>query len=351
MNISFSVEKIKRLFILNRSKHELLTHGLKYRLIVIYFSQDLLFEFSRKDHKYIPKKSLSSFGLYFNVFIVSRDKPYDEIILRKNQIILFAKGKFVIRQLLNGVSSIGLRSELKQRKKLHSRGCDIPPKLYFSDLMKRYLIEEYIVGSPVTAYYSNEQIGNLDIITNAYNDIARFGKRQEILLSDLYGRYCKKLERIKVKLENEKATNFIDLYIDELGDLILRNHECYIEIIDVMHGDFNLSKNILLSEDGNIRVIDWEHSASGPSSFDVFYAIVHLKVNRLKKIELIKGTMYLKNTLDMSHSCIGMHIHICFVLLVIIKLNVFLHKDNLNQDSLKRRIEMLNDTYQLLKTL
>ncbi|MDC0470420.1 aminoglycoside phosphotransferase family protein [Candidatus Pseudothioglobus singularis] len=351
MNISFLPEKIKRLFLLKRSKYELSTHGLKYGLIAICFSQDRLFEFSRKDHKYIPKKSLSSLGIYFNIFIVSREKPYDEIILRKNQIILIAKGKFVTRQLLNGVTSIGFFAELKQREKLYLRGCTIPPKLYFSDLIKRYLIEEFIEGSPVTSNNSNGQIGNLDIIIDAYNDIARFGTRYEIPLTDLYDGYSKKLERIKVKLKNEKAINFIDSYIDELGGLIFTNHKCNIEITDVMHGDFNLSKNVLHSESGNIRVIDWEHSSSGPSFFDVFYAIVHLNVDRSKKIELIKGTLHLINSQKLSQFSIVMHIHMCFMLLIIMKINVSFYKDSFNTNSLEHRIKVLAGLRKLLRTL
>jgi thiamine kinase-like enzyme len=346
-----TIEKIKKFFILKRSKYELSIHGLRYKLIAICFPQDRIFAFSRKNQKYTPKRLFFSFGIFFNVFIVSREKPYDEIILRKNQIILITKGRFVTRQLLKGVTSVGFFSELKQREKLYLRGCTAPPKLFLSDKVDRYLIEEYITEEPITINNANKQINNLEIILNAYNDIAKFGKRQEIPLSDLYGRYCKKLERIKVKLKNEKATNFIDSYVNELDGLILINHKCYIEIIDVIHGDFNLSKNVLIGGDGNIRVIDWEHSSLGPSFFDVFYAIVHLKVNKLKKIELIKGAIHCKNKFDMNHSCMHMHMHICFLLLIITKLNVLIYKDNLNQNSLKRRIEILNDTYQVLKAL
>ena len=108
------------------------------------------------------------------------------------------------------------------------------------------MIEEYITEEPITINNANKQINNLEIILNAYNDIAKFGKRQEIPLSDLYGRYCKKLERIKVKLKNEKAINFIDSYIDELSGLIFTNHKCNIEITDVTGEQFFVLSNFHL---------------------------------------------------------------------------------------------------------
>jgi len=346
-----TIKKIKNIFMLIKSKHELSTHGVKYRVVYSPRPQDRLFEFSLKKGKYTLKVSPFLYGVYFNVFVVSNNKPYNEIILRKNQIIFIAKDKFVIRQLLSGVTTIGFFSELKMRKKLSSRGCNIPPKLHYFNLVERYLIEEFIVGKPISSYYSNKQIASLDVIVSSYDNIVRFGKRKQTPLSSIHGKYCKKLDQIKLKLNNERAINFIESYISELDDLTLINNKCYIEIIDVMHGDFNLSKNIILSKSGNIRIIDWEHASSGPSFFDLFYAIVHLKINELEKIELIKRAAHLKSIPNISDSCVISNIYLCFTLLVIIKLNVCLYKDGFNEKSLNRRVEMLSDTHQLLEAM
>lgn len=349
MNISATFDKVKRLFILNKSKSEFLSHGLRYRLVLINLFQGQLFKFSNKNQNYALKNLDLSIGLYFNVFTASQDNLYDEILLRKNQIIIIKKGKFVIRQLLKDVSGIGFYSELKQREKLYKRGCKISPKLFFTDRVNRYLIEEFIHSKPLLTNCNEDNV-NLEIIISAYNDFSKFGEKHEVFLKDVYVLYHKKLLRLKGKLNKKLAIDFVDLYLDKLEKMGYKNCKYKIEIIDIIHGDFNLSKNILQDDGGVIRIIDWEHSSSGPRYFDLFYAVFHLKVSNSKKLELIKSILDMLNKQKSNQLPALIHLHMSFMLLIIMKLNVSYYKEDFNKNSLENRISILDGFQKLLTT-
>ena len=149
------------------------------------------------------------------------------------------------------------------------------------------------------------------------------------------------------RFNNKKVSQYIELTLRDIkGDLSIEGENTLIKFTDLIHGDFNPHNNLLVAKDGTVKVIDWEHSARGPILFDFFYMLVHLKLDPKIMVDYLnRKSLIILGT----NKKIGTHVRMCFLLLIIIKLNLWENKDGLNKKSLSKRLAMLEYNYLIVK--
>ena len=339
-----TINLIERWYRFASSKERLLHQGLKYHLIGCYPKDRKELVWSERMPAYLLDKGKTSSCL---VDFISCDPSYcyEKIFVRKNQFIIIGEG-LIIKQLFNGASVIGLRAEKQQRVKLQSQGIRITPDLYEVDVDNGCLIEEYVDGKLL----SDCELSDEEIIEHGfgvYKELISAGKVRDIRLSVLYSYYQKKLIRMAVRFKDSKASQFINLKLKDIDDYVnQQDGDSLIRFTDMIHGDFNPRNNLLVDKLGRVRVIDWEHSASGPILFDYLYMLVHMKLEPMWMVNLLRQTS--PDILDSKES-VGAHIRVCFLLLIIIKLNLWEYKDGLRKKALSKRLAMLENVYSILR--
>lgn len=337
------IKRLKRYYDHFRLRRELKFCGFDYHLFKLNTAGHRSFVWSESLGCYEWRPKITN-PFLFHVMICKYDSAIEKIFIRKIQIIL-AEKNVIIKQLKSDAPRIGLLAEKRQRVKLHCRGSILAPTLYEVDLNQGFLKEENILGKPLYEYIEyKEELPEIGFVI--YRQLFNLGYIEYVSLDRQYLVYQKKLLSMAKRINNNKLKNFLDDMLEQIRSGLKFGPECSsVMFTDLVHADFNPRNNLIVNHVGDIKVIDWEHSSSGPVLFDYFYFLQQLDLTGVRWSEVLheKSKLILGN-----EQCLSNHVRVCFVHLVVIKLNLWEHKDKLNERSLTRRLDMLCKTHKAI---
>lgn len=338
-----TIKVLKRYYDHFKLKQELQFLGFDYHLVKFILAEHQSFVWSEAFGCYeLCPKITNSFLFHF--ITCKQDCAVEKIFIRKIQIILVEEN-VITKQLKSDAPKIGLLAEKRQRAKLQRRGSTFAPKLYEVDLHLGYLKEENIQGKSLYEYIECEE--NLsEIGFGIYEQLFKLGQIEYVSLDRQYLLYEKKLLSMAKRINNNKLTKFLDNMLEQIKiGLQFGPEGSRVMFTDLVHADFSPRNNLIVNRFGDTKIIDWEHSSSGPVLFDYFYFLSQLNLTAARWAEILheKSRLILGND-----QCLGNHVRICFMHLAVIKLNLWERKDKLNGRSLTRRLDMLYNTHKLI---
>ena len=332
------IKGLKRYYAHFRLKSELQSLGLDFHLMKFMSFGHQSFVWSHSCEGYLLRPNITN-SFLFHFISCKHDCAVLKIFIRKIQIICVEKN-IITKQLKNGASKIGLLAEKRQREKLKYRGFKIAPKLYQVDLQLGFLKEEYIQGK--TLYEYIDRIEDLpDTGFEIFDQLFKVGHIKNQSLNKQYSLYEKKLRSMSKRINNDKLKKFLDNILRQIRNALhSRPQGSSVMFTDLVHADFNPRNNLIVNSLGDTKIIDWEHSSSGPVLFDYFYFLTQLNMASARWTEILhqKSKLILE-----ADQYLGDQVRICFLHLIVIKLNLWEHKENLHRRSLSRRIGMLCD--------
>ena len=335
-----TMNRLKRYFDHYRLKRELLFLGFDYHLVKFILAEHRSFVWSESFGCYELRPEITN-SFQFHFITCKHDCAIEKIFIRKIQII-WAEKNVITKQLKSDAPRIGLLAEKRQRVKLQRRGSTFTPKLYEVDLRLGFLKEENIQGKSLYEYIECEE--NLtEIGFGIYEQLFKLGQIEYVSLDRQYLLYEKKLLSMAKRINNSKLTKFLDITLDQIrSGLRFGLESSSVMFTDLVHADFSPRNNLIVNRFGDIKIIDWEHSSSGPALFDYFYFLNQLNLTAARWAEILhrKSKFILE-----SDQCLGNQVRICFMHLAIVKLNLWERKDKLNGRSLTRRLDMLYNTH------
>ena len=75
------------------------------------------------------------------------------------------------------------------------------------------------------------------------------------------------------RINNDKLKKFLDNILRQIRNALhSRPQGSSVMFTDLVHADFNPRNNLIVNSLGDTKIIDWEHSSSGPVLFDYFYS-------------------------------------------------------------------------------
>ena len=319
--------------------------GLKYHFVAFAIQRDdrKPLTWSSDAGAYVQPKRQSSMFWFDRVSADNGQEPL-RLSIRKIQLVLVEKER-ITKKLIGRASRVGIRAEETVRRQLSIGSKKMAPQAYVIDVASGFLQEEFIRGETLMKSHTFDDA--VEAGFSAYQVLVGAGVASDVNVLRQYSVYERKLKVMSKRLRNEILSSYLEKALEQVkGTLRSLSTDSTVRYINLVHGDFNPHSNLIVNALGETKLIDWEHSTHGPLMFDFVYFLLQLQLEPEEFSRLLcqKAALMLSSRQELN-----IQLSMCFLMLVIMKLNLWERKDHLSERALGKRLNVLERAHSQIK--